>query len=94
MQTLLQMNRSALKVFVNLAMDYDLINCGDFSTRVSEMHVRGVLGDFSFLHHLCVCHLGGKGIVPLSSSAGEGAQLWGQAVIGSVMGTVSDGHAQ
>lgn len=42
------MNRSALNVFLNLAMDFDLIHCRGYLTGVSEMHGRGGLGDFPF----------------------------------------------
>lgn len=42
------MNRSALNVFLNLAMDFDLIHCRGDLTGVSEMHGRGGLGDFPF----------------------------------------------
>lgn len=47
-QTLLEMNRSALNVFLNLAMDFDLIHCRGYFTGVSEMHGRGELGNFPF----------------------------------------------
>lgn len=58
------MNRSALNVFLNLMMDFDLIHCRGYFTSVSEMHGRGELDDLSFRIDLCVCQPAARVLFP------------------------------
>lgn len=67
MQTLLEVSRSALNVFLNLTMDFDLIHCGGDVSSLSETHGRGELGDLSSRIDLCVCQPAARVLFPFPS---------------------------